>query len=121
VTCREPDFVVLSEDLFRAMRRDQRSLVTLDMPAPSLVVEVVSPGEPDSDNYRRDYVEKRIEYAARGIPEYWLIDPMRQVVIILCINDGQYQETVYSGAARLISLTFPTLELTAGQILNAGQ
>ncbi|NJN49181.1 MAG: hypothetical protein HC805_04565 [Alkalinema sp. RL_2_19] len=43
------------------------------MPVPQLVVEVVSPGEPGEKNYDRDYVEKRCEYAARGIAEYWIV------------------------------------------------
>lgn len=37
-----------------------------------LVVEVISP-----DSTRRDRVEKLAEYAAAGIPEYWIFDPRR--------------------------------------------
>ncbi|WP_367889252.1 Uma2 family endonuclease [Leptolyngbya iicbica] len=44
------------------------------MPAPLLVVEVVSPGKVNED---RDYRYKRSEYATRGIGEYWIIDPSR--------------------------------------------
>jgi Uma2 family endonuclease len=46
--------------------------ITREMPPPRLVVEVVSPGKKDRD---RDYIAKRQQYAERGIPEYWLIDP----------------------------------------------
>lgn len=35
-----------------------------------LVIEVVSPDRP-----KRDLVKKRREYAAAGIPEYWVVDP----------------------------------------------
>jgi Uma2 family endonuclease len=35
-----------------------------------LVVEVISP-----DSTRRDRIEKLAEYAAAGIPEYWIFDP----------------------------------------------
>lgn len=44
-----------------------KSLITLAMPNPVLVVEVVSPGNENIPNYQRDYEEKPKEYAARGI------------------------------------------------------
>jgi Uma2 family endonuclease len=121
VTCREPDLIVLTEETRNAMRRDKRSIVTLTMPNPALVVEVVSPGGNTSDNYQRDYVEKPVEYAARGIPEYWRIDPSRFVVAVLRLEAGQYVSTTFQGNDRLISPTFPDLKLTADQIFNAGQ
>jgi Uma2 family endonuclease len=70
VTVRIPDLVVLSSELATALQGATRSLVNFDMPPPLLVVEVVSPGKENAD---RDYRYKRSEYAARGIPEYWLI------------------------------------------------
>jgi Uma2 family endonuclease len=73
VTCREPDLMVLTEAADQALQDDKRSIVKLTMPNPALVIEVVSPGEPGSENYKRDYEQKPKEYAARGIPEYWLI------------------------------------------------
>jgi Uma2 family endonuclease len=49
-----------------ALTGNHRSTITEDMPAPLLVVEVVSPGKANED---RDYRYKRSEYAARGIAE----------------------------------------------------
>lgn len=118
VTSRFPDLMVLTEETNAAMQRDKRSLIGLDIPAPRLVVEVVSPG---SENRDRDYVEKRKEYAARGIPEYWLIDPERSLVAVLQLKDGRYQETQFRGDNSVRSGTFPGLQVTAQQILNAGQ
>jgi Uma2 family endonuclease len=120
VTSRFPDLMVLTSEGDAAMRADKRSIITKAMPAPSLVVEIVSPGGEGSDNYQRDYIDKRQEYAARGIPEYWLIDPSRQVVMILRLAGGQYQEKIFRGNDRVLSPTFQNLELTAEQILNAG-
>jgi Uma2 family endonuclease len=60
------------------------------MPPPALVVEVVSPGEPGTPNYDRDYVDKPKEYADRGIPEYWIIDPERQVILVLMLAGERY-------------------------------
>jgi len=120
LTSRYPDLMVLTEDTRAAMKRDKRSLVALDMPTPALVVEVVSPGKPGSDNYDRDYVEKPKEYAARGIPEFWQVDPIRSVVVVLTLKDGAYRPGEFRGNERVISPTFPDLQLTAEQVLRAG-
>ncbi|NEQ69097.1 MAG: Uma2 family endonuclease, partial [Symploca sp. SIO2D2] len=99
----------------------KQALLKANMPAPALVIEVVSPGEPGDKNYDRDYVEKRQEYAARGIREYWLIDPHHQVVLVLTLQGQSYQEQRFTGAIAIASPTFPNLNLTAEQILNAGK
>jgi len=112
---RVPDLMIFSEELALAMKGAKRSLITLDMPSPMLVVEVVSP-----DSEKRDYRYKRSEYSARGIPEYWIIDPMLQKVTILEWIEGMYEEKVFQGEEQIISPQLGTLSLTAHQILNAG-
>jgi Uma2 family endonuclease len=119
VTCREPDLVVLTAATHAAMQRDKRSIITLDMPPPALVVEVVSPGDAGSANYQRDYIDKPNEYAARGIPEYWRIDPGREVVAVLELNGKAYQVKEFRGSVVVISPTFKDLTLTAQDILTA--
>ena len=122
-TARNPDLMILTEELDQILSQQSQSLITFDMPAPALVVEVVSPGEPGTDNYDRDYVEKPKEYATRGIPEFWQIDPDkgRKVVIVLTLKDGAYQAREFRGSDRVLSPTFPDLQLTAEQILRAGR
>jgi len=120
VTAREPDFVVLSPECAIALDGAKSDLITTAMPAPALVVEVVSPGNPGTENYDRDYVEKPNEYAARGIPEFWQIDPTRSVVNVLSLENGVYRAQSFRGSDRVISPTFPNLQLTAEQVLNAG-
>jgi Uma2 family endonuclease len=44
---------------------------------PAIVVEFVSPG---TNARRRDYEEKRREYAAIGVKEYWIIDRFRRTL-----------------------------------------
>lgn len=118
---RYPDLLVLTAEGAAAIASSSRSIVRAEMPSPALVVEVASPGEPGEKNYDRDYVEKRQEYAARGIPEYWLIDPERQVVLVLTLQGQSYQEQRFTGAATIASPTFPNLNLTAEQVLKADQ
>jgi Uma2 family endonuclease len=118
VTARQPDLVVHSKESLEALLSKEK-LIRLGMPAPLLVVEVVSPGEPGSDNYNRDYIEKPREYATRGIPEFWQIDPERAVVNVLELVDGAYQSHPFRGSDRIVSPQFPHLQLTAAKILGA--
>ena len=87
------------------------------MPPPALVIEIVSPGQENRD---RDYRYKRTEYAARGISEYWIIDPLQQVTLCLWVN-GQYEDTVYTGDVAIRSTSAPEFDLSAAQILAFGQ
>lgn len=121
VTAREPDLTIHSEASKRAISQEKQAFLQPDMPVPLLVVEVVSPGVPGSDNYNRDYVDKRQEYAKRGIPEFWLVDPARAVVFVLSLVDGSYKAAEFRGSDRVRSTQFQQLDLTAQQILTAGE
>ena len=61
---REPDILFVARENLYRLTPEQ-----LEGPA-DLVIEVVS-----DDSVTRDRVEKRAEYAAAGIPEYWVFDP----------------------------------------------
>jgi Uma2 family endonuclease len=117
-TVRVPDLLVLSEELEAALAGANRSIVMMDMPPPLLAVEIVSPGKTNED---RDYRYKRSEYGARGIAEYWIVDPDQAQVTVLTLVDGLYEEAIFRGDDRLVSSTFPTLELNAKQVLQAGK
>ena len=110
---RLPDLVVLSEDLATALEGASRSIVLMDMPPPLLVVEVVSPNQE-----KRDYRYKRSEYAARGIAEYWIVDPILQKVTVLEWVEGLYEEKVYAGESSIVSPIFGNLELTVDRMLQ---
>ncbi len=119
-TSRVPDLLILTEDSAAALAGTARSIILPDMPPPLLVVEVVSPGQ---ENVNRDYRYKRSEYAARGIAEYWIVDPDRAQVLVLTLVDGLYEEAIYQGEDRLTSPALPALpalELTAQQAVRGG-
>ena len=122
VKARIPDLMVVTEATSVEMT-GQKGLIPQTTQPPILVVEVVSPGKPGEDNYDRDYIAKPKEYAARGIPEFWQVDPTpdRAVVIVLTLTDGAYQAREFRGSDRVISVAFPDLQLTADQILRAGR
>ncbi|MBD2664523.1 hypothetical protein B6N60_03850 [Richelia sinica FACHB-800] len=90
-----------------------------------LIVEVVS------TNWRTDYGYKLTDYEALGIHEYWVADylgvggrryigfPKQPTFTVYQLVDGEYQFQQFRGNERIISPSFPELNLTAQQIFNA--
>lgn len=115
-TTRCPDLTLLTEDLVTALEGTNRSTILADMPAPRLVIEVASPGPENAD---RDYRYKRSEYAARGIAEYWVVDPHQQKVTIFELVAGFYEERTFAGSDVLQSPSFGNLTLTVEKLLRA--
>ena len=62
-------------------------------------------------------MNKRSEYAARGIIEYWIVDSMRSKITILSLVEGFYEELIYTGDALLKSEVVPQLEIRVSDIL----
>jgi len=117
---RQPDLTVVRPEHIQQMAKLGKMAITLDMAPPQLVVEVVSPYRSQKDeNYQRDYIDKVHQYQERGIPEYWIVDPIAQLVTVLVLVNGQYQATEFNGLQRIVSRIFPELELTAEQVLEA--
>jgi Uma2 family endonuclease len=69
-----------------------------------LVVEVLSDG-----NRGRDLVLKRHEYAAAGIPLYWIVDPGERAMRVFELDGAAYREveTVRPGSAWSTTRPFP--------------
>lgn len=112
---RYPDLVVLRPEHLELTQR--RLTITLEMPPPRLIVEVISPGKTNQD---RDYIHKRAQYAAIGVPEYWLIDPIRRTVMVLVLEGELYREAgVFSGDGVIASVEFVELKFTVKQIFEA--
>lgn len=78
---REPDLLLLRN-------RDDPRYADRYWLGADLVAEVLSPGDPD-----RDLVQKRAEYAAADIPEYWIADPRDETIRVLSLHHGSYRET----------------------------
>ncbi len=114
---RIPDLTVIDEIHVTLLKK--RATITRKMPPPRLIVEVVSPGSENSENYIRDYQDKRDQYAAIDVPEYWLIDPDREWIMIGTLIGGRYQFVTFQGNDAIVSPTFPELKLTAAQVLGA--
>lgn len=118
---RHPDVTMVDLTLWDSDLFNHSALVE----PPQLVVEVVS------TNWEDDYIDKLDEYQRLGIPEYWIVDylalgsrdylgnPKTPAVFIFLLDEnGTYQMTAYREDDRLISRTFPELNLVAEQILD---
>jgi Uma2 family endonuclease len=81
------EFNVVQPDLlfFVARRRELLDLTQAIRLPPDLVVEVLSPS-----TSRRDRGRKMRMYAAQGVREYWLIDPVDQQIEIHALTDGKW-------------------------------
>jgi Uma2 family endonuclease len=120
-SARDPDLIVHTEASFAAIEGLPEACLKLNSANPMVVIEVASPGAESTENYPRDYRQKPAEYARRGIPEYWIVDPHRAWVKVGTLVDGAYQFQDFTKDQLLESSTFPTLALTAAQVLTAGR
>ena len=110
---RIPDLMILGTECVEALKGKTQGTIRLDMPPPLVVIEVVSPGR---ENNIRDYRYKRSEYAARGILEYWIVDPEIEKVTVLSLVDGLYEEEVYSIEDQIISTVVPQVAIAVKDI-----
>ncbi len=110
-TCRIPDLTVMLQKDWQTLQTKEAA-IDFDLNPPLLVIEVVSPSTKSID-----YRAKRTEYAARDIPEYWIIDPLETKISILVNTDGWFDVAEFHGAMPLISPTFPELALTPSHVL----
>ena len=115
-TCRQPDLMVHTIESRTAILSGDKVL-RLGSPPPLLVVEVASSTLTNSTSRKRDYEHKPREYADRGIPEMWIVDPDRAWVQVGTLVDGVYQFQTFEGEEAIVSPTFPELNLTAAIVL----
>ncbi|MDY7012618.1 MAG: Uma2 family endonuclease [Cyanobacteriota bacterium] len=111
-TSRIPDIVVLPVQQMKALAK-REAVIELSEPPPILVVEVVS-----ESTRTTDYRTKRSEYALLGIPEYWIVDPVVQLITVCTLLEGFYDIAEFRGGERIISPTFTELNLTVEQVFD---
>ncbi|MDJ0662818.1 MAG: Uma2 family endonuclease [Crocosphaera sp.] len=88
------DLCIIEANIIQDLLR-QSAIVEIP---PLLIVEIVSP-----ESRTRDYRYKRSEYAALGVDEYWIVDPIHKTITILLLEEGLYEETVYHSSDQLVS------------------
>jgi Uma2 family endonuclease len=76
---------------------------------PSIVIEFVSESKRD---WRRDYDEKKHEYMAMGIGEYWIIDRFRRAMTVVRLQADGFSEDVYPEKATYKTPLLPGFKLS---------
>ena len=102
------DFPGRAPDIFfvATAHLDRLKKTYLEGPA-DLVVEIISP-----ESRARDRGDKFFEYEAAGIPEYWLIDPIREQAEFYQLGtDGIYRPAALGNEGRYHSVVLPGLWL----------
>jgi Uma2 family endonuclease len=84
-----------------------------------LVIEIVSEGQEHRD---RDLIEKRKDYAAGRIPEYWIVDPEMQTITVLTLKRSGYRVHGEFRAGQLAtSLLLPDFKVDVGACFKAAR
>ena len=113
---RYPDLTIIQPEHIEQLQR--RNTLRLSMAPPTLVIEIVSPGELQRD---RDYTAKRMQYQDRDIPEYWVVDPQLQTILLLALQNDVYREVAtLRGGDRLYSSQLGALNLTISHVFAGG-
>ncbi|RZM82945.1 Uma2 family endonuclease [Leptolyngbya iicbica] len=125
MTAFRPDVAVIDRnELVKEPLWSEQSILTLGSSI-KFVAEVVS------SNWQNDYARKVEDYAALGIPEYWIADyaglggtrhigkPKLPTLSICTLVDGEYEIQQFRGSEIAISPTFTELQLTAEKVLSA--
>ncbi|HLO87551.1 MAG TPA: Uma2 family endonuclease [Nostocaceae cyanobacterium] len=120
---RNPDVSVVSASLWNSNVMTYGAVIE----PIQLAVEVTS------TNWEDDYVDKLEEYENLGIKEYWIVDylaiaarsylgnPKLPTIFVYELIEGKYQVKAFTGKDRIISPTFPELNITVEQVINASQ
>jgi Uma2 family endonuclease len=119
-----PDVLVMNRaNLPNESRWKKESILSSGASIP-LVIEVVS------TNWRADYYSKFADYEEMGILEYWIVDyaalggrsfignPKQPTISVCNLVEEEYQISKFQNSDRLISQTFPDLNLTVNQVFQ---
>ncbi|MBF2029219.1 MAG: Uma2 family endonuclease [Oscillatoriales cyanobacterium C42_A2020_001] len=121
-----PDVIVLNGATIDADPRWEKDSTITKGTSARVVIEVVS------TNWEDDYALKLDDYETMGIPEYWIVDYLglggtqfigkpKQPTISIYRLEEIYQVKQFRSSDRLVSPTFPDLQLTAEEIFRVGR
>jgi Uma2 family endonuclease len=107
---REPDIVFMLAQ--NRHRQREECWVGAD-----LVIEVVSPDDPN-----RDWIIKREEYARAEIPEYWIVDRRSRTITVLSLDGQTYAIHGEFGArTQATSLLLPGFAADVASVFAAAE
>ncbi|MBO9324050.1 MAG: Uma2 family endonuclease [Roseiflexus sp.] len=105
---REPDLLLVRSA--RDTRRQEQFWT-----GANLVLEVVSHKKPE-----RDLVEKRTDHAEGGIPEYWIINPLNETIMVLrLLGDARGEHETFGRGAQATSALLEGFAVSVDAVFDA--
>ena len=105
----QPDVV-----FFRAERLHLVQLDVVTRAAPDIAVEVLSPSTASIDRGRRMEM-----FARYGVPEYWIVDPVRLEIEVHALENGTYRcAQIATSGDTVRSVLLPDLAFTTARIFT---
>jgi Uma2 family endonuclease len=105
---REPDLLLLLDG--KDPRLQERFWTGAD-----LVLEVVSKDHPE-----RDLVQKRHEYAEAKIPEYWIVNPLTESILVYPLKGKKYPKaSTYTRGSSAVSFLLPKFAVNVDEVFDA--
>lgn len=109
---REPDLVFIS-----SAHRDRIGEEYWE--GADLVMEIVSN---DPESRKRDLIQKPVDYAEGGIPEYWIVDPQEKKITVLTLAGKSYAtHGVFTEEASASSVLLPGFTVNVSDVFKAAQ
>jgi Uma2 family endonuclease len=105
---RHPDLAVYTS---KPPRRDRK---LWSLWAPSLLVEVISPG-----SRLRDLGEKPEEYLVFGVTEYWVVDPEEEAFVVHVREGDEWRTTTFAPPRTVASTALPGLTIDLAALFAA--
>ncbi|MBF2064565.1 MAG: Uma2 family endonuclease [Calothrix sp. C42_A2020_038] len=120
-----PDMLIINRDNLKNEPLWKKQSTLIYPESVPLVIEIVS------TNWQDDYYKKLADYEEMNILEYWIVDydalggrkfignPKQPTITVCELIDGEYQMTGFTATNRIVSPTFPQLNLTAQQVFDS--
>lgn len=110
---RIPDLVVIDPATVERLNLKKSCVITLDMPSPLLIVEVVSPS-----STKEDIEVKAMEYVGIDVTDYLAIHWQNNIIYGWSRHLNSYRLTEYAQGDRLQLVSFPQLIVTVDELLK---
>lgn len=104
---------IVSPDLIFVANANRSIVTTRNIRGvPDLLIEIISPNRPALDTRK-----KKSTYQRCRVPNYWILDPVKQSLIEYVLADAEYEaRSEKSASAILTSSIFPKLKLRLDRV-----
>jgi Uma2 family endonuclease len=81
--------------------------------APDLIIEILSPS-----NFRYDWVTKFQKYREAGVKEYWIADPIDNILTVYVLKNNEYVVSAYEEKAVVPVTVLPGCKIDLNTVFN---